>query len=630
MIDYFKKKMLLNKKITVKEEVQLPNIETNSDEEISSVGFGFNRGIENKVKSTFLSYIKENNHNQNGIEAGEPKDLKTIELPAKNNLKRKPESELSLAFTPLKKKFKNFESLNSLQDDEKIETTPKNKCKKKKVKSEYLDKNGTEITLDKSEKYGMANPGFDPVSNAIAIKKHFLDAIKEENENLQNESPKKKPLNDEEIEEIPLKRKKKSLEHKDNMEKNKEFHLEKNKSEKKKKSKAKKGIDNSCFEDLPEDSSFLNSGDHCQSVESVKTFNIKSSKKSKKVKKEIMQSYIENSAFHENIKTSADEVEYPNSEKKNNKKKNKMETEEYECSSSTFNEDKKKIKKKKLDNCYENYKENIQTIQDNDECLQNFQQKASKTKKKKEKYGANENPCFNPNDSIEGTEQYTSLYEVKRKKKTVNLGIDNAGLNISSSTPEKCEAKQVKLPLQLEMPIMDEIILNVVDAPILKKTEECTPVQKRKSVRFSEVNQSIFMNKADSPADLLRNGSGFHNEAYDELGNRMEENIDSLSKQLDDFQAEVENDINQAKFEVMVGEMGDPHGENEILPDGDVKLKFKYANFGKIPPWLKKNGNVNARTSYRHLIKGDIILGFKNTNLHEIEGYDHIKKLDRK
>lgn len=111
------------------------------------------------------------------------------------------------------------------------------------------------------------------------------------------------------------------------------------------------------------------------------------------------------------------------------------------------------------------------------------------------------------------------------------------------------------------------------------------------------------------------------------LGNRIEENIDTLNKQLDDYQAEVENDLNEAKMEVMVGEVGDPDGENEILPNGDVKLKFKYAKFGKMPPWMIRNRGNNPKSSYRHLIKGDIIMTFKNTNLFDIKGYnEHLKE----
>ncbi|XP_044762714.1 protein pxr-1-like [Coccinella septempunctata] len=84
------------------------------------------------------------------------------------------------------------------------------------------------------------------------------------------------------------------------------------------------------------------------------------------------------------------------------------------------------------------------------------------------------------------------------------------------------------------------------------------------------------------------------------LQDEAKENIDTLSKSC---------------------EVGDPAGENEILPSGEVKLKFKYANFGRMPPWMKKANSTNPKSSYRHLIKGDIVLGFRNTNMHDIRGY---------
>lgn len=86
-------------------------------------------------------------------------------------------------------------------------------------------------------------------------------------------------------------------------------------------------------------------------------------------------------------------------------------------------------------------------------------------------------------------------------------------------------------------------------------------------------------------------------------------------------QAQTENDIGNRKklTENMIGEIDNPDGENEKLLDG-TRLKFKYANLTtKIPFYqLKCKG---PKKPYKHLIKGDIVLKFNNTNLHEIMGY---------
>lgn len=75
----------------------------------------------------------------------------------------------------MKKKFKNFEDLHTLQDEEKIVETPNKKSKKNKNDKKIKDANNEN---------GLANPAFDPLYNEISIQKHNLDAIVEEPENL--------------------------------------------------------------------------------------------------------------------------------------------------------------------------------------------------------------------------------------------------------------------------------------------------------------------------------------------------------------------------------------------------------------------------------------------------------------
>ncbi|KAL3270739.1 hypothetical protein HHI36_021264 [Cryptolaemus montrouzieri] len=644
MLDYFKKKLPIYKKYSVNGDSKLKTSNSDSENERTGFGFGFNStSFENKVKPSFVSYVNENENgdleseNKTEVEVKKKKKSKknikvepvegeeTTETNGNEFTPKKRKSgELECAFTPLKKKFKNFDNLNELADAEKIIHTPIKKNKKKK-------------SDDECAVNGLSNPAYEPMFSRVSVERHSLEVINEEDELLGD------PITEEVVENVEI-----SLEnHKEN-------------KIKKKRKKSNCGISNECFDDFKDDSTTIVNG------ESVNDDVPK--KKSKKGKKEkvTMDCGIANSAFDENFndevnnlkddsliteKSIVSESDLSTEVPRKKSKKSKKEKVVDECgiANSAFDENfndsvitegeqyelKKKNRKRKRGEG-ENINPETEEVVDSNIVEKEEESRSKKKKSKKSKLDPSdneiesqqqetdqvfaENPCFDANDSVEHSENSTCLYEVKRKKKS-KLGIENPGLDINTPSPKKGK-KVDEAAVNLEMPVMDdEIMLNVVSTPVTVRKEEKS-VQRRKSVRFSNINQSIFINGTDSPADLKKNGGdGIDNEACDRMGLEIEENIDSLSKQLDSYQAEVENDLNEAKMEIMVGEMGDPNGENEILSNGDAKLKFKYANFGKIPPWLKKNNEVNARTSYRHLIKGDIILGFKNTNLHEIKGY---------
>ncbi|KAJ8982238.1 hypothetical protein NQ317_013540 [Molorchus minor] len=296
----------------------------------------------------------------------------------------------------------------------------------------------------------------------------------------------------------------------------------------------------------------------------------------------------------------------------------------------------------------------------------------AKKKKKKDLKGAVENPAFN-DDSIEygqhieyrnkekeqcggeielerNTCTEIGTFEVKRKKKkakkTVENGLENPALSLETSSDGITENTSLKIE-------ESDLMLNIVSTPIAsslkgskgEETFSAKTAKRRKSVRFSNVTQErIIPNNDDlktmsnnehfdidtlvsngSLEDQTRSDYGVDNVAFDQHKNRLEENLDNISKTLDRYQAEIENDINEKKLEdfhmddIVVGEVGNPHGTNEKLPDG-TRLKFKYANFvSSVPSFhLDKTG---SKKSYRHLIKGDIVVKFKNTNLHQIEGY---------
>lgn len=109
----------------------------------------------------------------------------------------------------------------------------------------------------------------------------------------------------------------------------------------------------------------------------------------------------------------------------------------------------------------------------------------------------------------------------------------------------------------------------------------------------------------------------------------MEESVSSFIKNIEHCQAEVENNMNETKAktftikEQMIGEIDSSDGENEVHEEG-IKLRYKYASFNvKQPHWMKQFNQTAhyAKKSYKHLIKGDIIVGFKNSNLHQVNGY---------
>lgn len=229
------------------------------------------------------------------------------------------------------------------------------------------------------------------------------------------------------------------------------------------------------------------------------------------------------------------------------------------------------------------------------------------------------------------TESTCKIEPEKRKQKEVS-GITNPALNISDNsesidTIEECD-----------------LMLNIVSTPVEVKSpasnsnsvKKLTILKRRKSVRFSDVTQEhIIPNNDDirrmSSVDFTEGEDGIDNVCFDRQKTEFDERIETISKDIESCQAQIENDINENKMksvkmeDLMVGEVGNPQGEDELLPDGNTKLKFKNANFSAHTPFYHLD-KIGPKKSYKHLIKGDIIVKFKNSNLHEIEGYGMKKK----
>lgn len=184
----------------------------------------------------------------------------------------------------------------------------------------------------------------------------------------------------------------------------------------------------------------------------------------------------------------------------------------------------------------------------------------------------------------------------KKKKNESEVGFVNNGLDllegVGGGGGEKNNAMEVKRGGGLtnpafEEPLLDDsdLILNVTSAPP-------PPPQQQKT--------------------------GYVNRGFNAQINSQQQRVINARNAMENCGAEVENDINEKRYP-MVGEMDGADGENEKLEEG-TKLRYKYASFSHRTPWFQQKMS-GPKKSYKHLIKGDIILAFKNTNLHEIQGY---------
>lgn len=499
------------------------------------------------------------------------------------------------------------------QNDSNEEKSSKKKTKKRKSLDEVETPADTPSKKKKSES-GLSNPAFDPLfSPGVKVERHNLEPIKESsNESvgdslndtlgsvaekfdaqvqIVNDQTPVKKANDSSIK----KKKKKSL----------DFTELNDSGEEKKKKKLEKSIEDMDMVHSDVSQAELENGNQ---------------KKVKKSKKKSTESSIEEIA----------------KEGKKSKKSKKLEGTDNPFFNMSFESESTPVSTVEEDNIYE------------------VKPKKKKSKKDKENIGV-VNPLFDCVDTVNGQDLINEQFEIKRSekfKKKIEKGLDNPALNLdSSNTEDGCD-----------------LMLNVVSTPISNQSslpeqssasiQKVKGVARRKSVRFSDVTRErIIPPKEEIDSEILddsrdivevqgklndssdmsfidkvlqkrrqkKKSKGIENVAFDQQANTIEENITSMAQSIDAFQAEVENDINEAKLksveveDIMVGEVGNPDGNNEKLPDGTVKLKFRQANFKKKARYM--DALTGPKKSYTHLIKGDIVLGFKEANLHEIDGY---------
>ncbi|CAG9863004.1 unnamed protein product [Phyllotreta striolata] len=539
---------------------------------------------------------------------------------------------------------------------------------------------------------GVSNPAYNPMSTPIKIKKRFLNPIAEEadensNTSIQTEGTQvsddstqlKKVDDDSEIK--PKKRKNKNIiVHEniriDNVENTNGYMYTKKKTVKqlevdnptfneaeevatesskveenpyeikpKKKKKAKQlELDNPTFNETEE--AVTESSNMEENPYEVKT------KKKKKAK----QLELDNPTFNESreIVTESSNIEdNPYEVKLKKKKKSKQleldnpvfnESEDVAMETSNIEENpyevklkKKKRTKQSEDNPTFNATDDVVMKESNQENPYEI-----KPKKKKTKQLEIDNPTFNESNEVamETTTIEVNPYEIKpkKKKKSKSLAIDNLGYTENQEPPKEdsnrfeVASKKIKkkdkgvtnpaLDLSNSNEIECDLVLNVTSTPVTQEETVDTSKTNGKSSKRTKDLQQLIKKKSKKGVD---------NHNFNKQQTQLDENVDAFAKTIDNCQAEVENDLNEAKTnvvtvdDIMVGEVGNPHGDNEQLPDG-TKLKFRLANLNKKTPVYHIN-QMGPKKSYKHLIKGDILLTFKNTNLHEVNGYGDLNKL---
>jgi Pin2-interacting protein X1 len=626
MVDYFKKKLTKYGKSNNCDVGSDDTLKTESDtEEASHVGLGFGSGKKRKSSEQVLNGTPKKSKkekisgNQEGLSnpAFDPL-FSSVEVHRHVLNTIKEEREEVLKKTEKSRASEN-EFLN--HDDgvhEEINGSEGEIKKKKKKKSKDKEDNDEDIDKPKKSKkkvVGLDNPNFNNVyeDDESSKKKRSKEIVNGTQKKMKqgklsaNEkglsNPAFNPLyNDAEVEGLNIIN-----------EGSEEIPLKKNKKKKKEHCKLEKSLDNNSNEEHEESSAGEIKENKKKKKPKIKedSEDIDSPKKSTKNKKkgkehcELEKSLDNNSnAEHEEISAA---------ETKENKKKKKPKMKDADSP--------KKSKKKALgldnpnfDNAYEDSKSHSNA---------NYE---VKRKNKRDRL---------LEENLPVSDDVSSLKKKKRSKQksTEELAIDNPGFqDISNDTTNEGVSVQNENPHNNELG--SDLILNVASIPIKQKSNSGKSKQssskQRKQIKFSGVTEQRII---PSREDVIKRNELFDiNSKVIENGLRktnrdnvnLDENIDEISKKIEGFQAEIENDINEAKAVKISGKKDEYCGMNEKLPEG-TKLKYMYAKkFKPLPPYMRKA--TGPKSSYKHLIRGDIIVCFKNTNLHTIEGYAYVKR----
>lgn len=655
MVDYFKQKLPDFKRNTA---VVGNNMNHNSDEDSDSERPAFGFGYIKEERSSFVSYVTENS-----METKRKRKGDVSEQDNSKKRKRCEENEQGIsnpAFDPLYNSVKVEKHIlhtvkeEDVENDVSCESTGGANSKHKKLKKMGVQ-NGS-INNDSFEEVVLEEKCLSDVTNyTVEINDESVEGSKKKRKK-RNKAGLDNPTFNESVEEdeekIELKKEKKlkspaagidnpTFNFVVTNENIKEEQTECKKKSKKRKSSAS-GIDNPTFNDVA-----TNEGTE-EEAQELKT------------KKKKCKSGLDNPAFTVVENESPCESEVKDQKKRSKKKKRKsteagLDNPVFNTSADESLDASRQSNERSLE-----VKKGLENPGFEDHISEEISVTFKSPKKKSKK--AKNNPVLLENIDISGIEylenSVSDNYEVKRKEKKskkAKKARENSLEDSNISEDLKSSSQKKRQPEGLDNPALNldnsqseiecELMLNVCTTPakpIIKleptHSEDTRSSKRRKSVRFSGVNQEHLipnresLQETENRQDLFDiNNSviadGLVNSGFDAVATRLEENVESMQRTIENYQAEVENDINQAKLTSteqhchiqMVGEVGSD-GENEKIEEG-TKLRFKHAKFGKLPPWANKSTDTGAKKSYRHLIKGDIIVHFKNTNLHEIEGY---------
>lgn len=654
MADYFKKKLpgfnpnngyLVGSNGVLKKESE-------SEDERPCFGMGFADNCEEKLaqQQSFVSYVNRDGSNDDKqMNSGNKKStfvsyLGEDDLVVKKSKKKKKSSEDIEEIPNKKVKLETLESPSELKLEPQEASSNKKKKKSKKV------------TVDTD--LGVCNSAFDPLFHRISVEKHVLDTIEEDESFVEeNESssavPQKSSVNMDK-----LQKKKNRINQDDPV--------------------TSEGTEND-YSSISQESDVKTKKKQKKKDKISEETREKTSKKQKKQKYQL-NGFTNPDFDQESLNNEIQfEGEFNNPyEIKIKKKKRRDFTEnafavdnpnfDLNCSTepgiceATVEENKsKKQKKKSVKDAFAN--SNFDENPKNEETQNNF---------------AVDNPIFDANSSVEANGA-NGIYEVKRKDKKKKK--KQKETEIDESRKRKREEPAATETNDIDCDIMLNVVTESVAPPKQKPSKPepeavgtVTPgkiPKRRKSVRFSDVNEErIIPNYTKEHEENLNyvatllgkqmsckisngilnegfsmetkeksftlNGKsnkkhGLDNAAFSEQSANIEENLVGISKTIDNYQAQIENDFNEAKDksvpvtnsvnDIMVGIVSSKN-ETHVKTEEGVVLAFTRASFGKSPSWSKKSEYVTtAKKSYKHLIKGDILVGFKNCNLHHVDGY---------
>ncbi|KAB0791751.1 hypothetical protein PPYR_03551 [Photinus pyralis] len=296
----------------------------------------------------------------------------------------------------------------------------------------------------------------------------------------------------------------------------------------------------------------------------------------------------------------------------------------------------------------ENERDTSAVVDDDKGCPNEFEvkRKSKKSKRgdseKKKKPKKTKNECVTDggidNPALHVDVVGTDIAHVKKKTKKKKNGVPQVGdapsVEIVDGGGGKRKQNEDQAPVDLNCKVKkrkkhvapeNKVAADGIDNPAFNP------------VSVPDIQCDLIMNVVEEPvAETKRSKSnkksksaGLDNYGFDAKTQRIDESMATLSNTIETYQAEVENDMNECKdagsieeYNMVVGVSNERDGENERV-EGGVVLRYKYAAFGKDPHWAARNNqSVSfARKSYKHLIQGDIVVGFNESNLHEIKGY---------